>query len=468
MMPFRVPGPECQSVLIVQGDAAEVLAVREALAGWDDDEFNISCVRNCAAALEWLASDALGHAARDHRRLAIVVDLFLSDVQGIETFARLHRAAPRVPILVLCRRQDEALARIAVQNGAQEYLLKERLDSYQLGKALASMIQRAMLADASYQRDEQARITLDSIGDAVISSDVRGRITYLNGVAESMTGWTLAGASGQPIEKVLRLIDADSREALPNPMALALRENRTVGLGSNCVLSRRDGGEAFIEDSSAPIRDSAGRVTGAVMVFHDVSALRAQSRQMSFLAQHDSLTDLPNRTLLQDRLTQALALALRHPDRTVAVLFVDLDDFKAINDSLGHAIGDLLLKSVSRRLLGCVRSTDTVCRLGGDEFIILLPDLTHERDASAISEKVLRALRAPHRILHHLLRVTASIGIATLLDGDADAHLLLHNADRAMYQAKARGRNTYQFFEPALAGRSSEPQVGAVRQLQSA
>jgi len=267
---------------------------------------------------------------------------------------------------------------------------------------------------------------------------------------------------------VLRLIDATSRETVSCPMAQALRENRTVALTSNCVLRRRDGSDVFVEDSSAPVRDADGQVSGAVMVFRDVNAVRALSRHMSFLAQHDSLTDLPNRILLQDRLTQALTRVERHPNRIVALLFVDLDGFKAINDALGHAAGDLLLKSVARRLLGCVRNADTVSRLGGDEFVILLPELAHARDVTAVAEKVLRALRAPHRILHHLVRVTASIGIATLPEGEADARLLMNNADLAMYHAKANGRNNYQYFEPAMHEQALQRHPSNTRQLRSA
>lgn len=468
MMPLNGLGSSYQSVLLIQGAGADEIKVHEALSGWESGKFQVTWVRTLAAALDWLGNEALHHASSQDRRIAIVVDLFLADVQGIETFARLHRAAPRVPILVLCRREDEAVARLAIERGAQDYLLKEQLDDYLLGKALASMIQRAAVAEHRRQRDEAARITLDSIGDAVISTDVFGRITYLNGVAESVTGWTRAAASGQATEAVLPLIDGESRQAVQSPMAQAVRENRTVALSRNCILKRRDGREIFIEDSSAPIRDSKGRVTGAVMVFHDVSEVRAQSRHMSFLAQHDSLTDLPNRMLLQDRLTQALTLAQRHPDRTVAVLFVDLDGFKAVNDSLGHAVGDQLLKSVARRLLGCVRSADTVSRLGGDEFVILLPDLKQARDATAVTEKILCTLRAPHRISQQLVRVTASIGIATLPQGQTDAALLLKNADLAMYHAKAGGRNSYQFFEPALHERALGSHAGNVAQLQSA
>jgi diguanylate cyclase (GGDEF)-like protein len=236
-----------------------------------------------------------------------------------------------------------------------------------------------------------------------------------------------------------------------------MRANKTVCLTPNCVLIRRDGAEAAIEDSAAPIHDRRGRVTGAVMVFHDVSTTRALSLRMSHLAQHDSLTDLPNRVLLNDRLTQAMALAHRHRQK-LAVLFLDVDRFKRINDSLGHDIGDRLLQSVAQRLLGCVRSSDTVSRQGGDEFVILLPEVMHARDAAVCAEKILLALSAPYRIDQHTLHLTASIGIVTYPDNGTDAATLMKHADFAMYHVKDRGRNNYEFFQPDMNGRALERQ----------
>jgi diguanylate cyclase (GGDEF)-like protein len=215
--------------------------------------------------------------------------------------------------------------------------------------------------------------------------------------------------------------------------------------------------EAAIEDSAAPIHDRRGRVTGAVMVFHDVSTTRALSLRMSYLAQHDSVTDLPNRTLFNDRLTQAVALAHRHRQK-LAVLFLDLDRFKHINDSLGHDIGDRLLQSVAQRLRGCVRDSDTVSRQGGDEFVILLCNVAHARDAAGCAEKILLTLSAPHQIDAHNLHVTASIGIVVYPDDGTNAETLMKHADFAMYHAKALGRNNYQFFESDMNLRALERQ----------
>jgi diguanylate cyclase (GGDEF)-like protein len=185
------------------------------------------------------------------------------------------------------------------------------------------------------------------------------------------------------------------------------------------------------------------------MVFHDVSMARAVSLRMSYLAQHDGLTELPNRILLNDRLAQSMALMKRRKQK-LALLFLDVDHFKHINDSLGHAVGDRLLQSVAKRLQACVRSSDTVSRQGGDEFVILLSQVMHAQDAGISAEKILLALSKPHRIDDHEIHVTASIGIVTYPDDGTEAEVLLKNSDFAMYQAKDSGRNNYQFFKADL------------------
>jgi len=248
-----------------------------------------------------------------------------------------------------------------------------------------------------------------------------------------------------------------TREAVPNPLMLAIQDNKTVALAPNCVLIRRDGEEAAIEDSTAPIHDRRGQVTGAVMVFHDVSVARAMTAKMSYLAQHDSLTDLPNRVLLNDRLSEAIALSSRYR-RKLAVLFLDLDRFKHINDSLGHIVGDGLLQSVGRRLFTCVRSSDTVSRVGGDEFVVLLWEVKHAQDAAITADKILQVLREPHQIKKHELHITASIGIVTYPDDGTDAETLLKKADIAMYHAKDTGRDSYQFFKSEMNLRAMERQ----------
>jgi diguanylate cyclase (GGDEF)-like protein/PAS domain S-box-containing protein len=285
-----------------------------------------------------------------------------------------------------------------------------------------------------------------------------GNISYLNVVAEKMTGWTSAEALGRPLSDVFHIIDGATREPAPNPMEFAIHEDKTVKLTPNCILIRRDGSESSIEDSAAPIHDRSGLVTGAVIVFHDVTESRAMTEEMSHLAQHDILTDLPNRLLLKDRISQAIAAARRNNTK-VAVLFLDLDGFKDVNDSLGHAVGDTVLQSVAKCLSSCVRSSDTVSRQGGDEFVVLLSEIKHPSDAGITARKILTAVTASHTFEQHDLQLTASIGLSTYPEDGQDAEILLKNADTAMYQGKKKGHNTYQFFSQDMNARTVERQT---------
>jgi len=446
-----------QNILLIEDDLSYATAIREALTDSGHGAFQVEWVRHCIEGLERLVKSGRQEKHRPDGIAAVLANLFLADSHGIGTFDRLFCAAPQIPILVLSATQDEEIAKLAVQHGAQDYLLKTKFDGDAFPKALASMVERAANAEALYEEKERAQVTLNSIGDGVMSIDIWGHVTYLNTVAETLTGWTREEAAGRPLAEVFSVIDSTSRKPVQNPMLLAIRQNKTVGLTPNCVLVRRDGFEAAIEDSAAPIHDRRGHVTGAVMVFHDVSAARALSARMSYLAQHDSLTDLPNRILLKDRLTQSMSLAQRHRQK-LAVLYLDVDRFKHINDSLGHAIGDRVLQSVAQRLLVCVRSSDTVSRHGGDEFVILLADAVHAQDAIVSVDKILLALAAPHLIEKHDLSITASIGIAVYPDDGTDAETLMKHADFAMLHAKDSGRNNYQFFKPEMNVRALERQ----------
>jgi diguanylate cyclase (GGDEF)-like protein/PAS domain S-box-containing protein len=439
--------PDCalQNILLIQDDIADADSVRDALIHSSDGSFRVVWVRYCADGLKVLAKTQAQEGHDAIRIEAVVVDLSLPDSSGIETFDRLFQAAPQIPILILAAAQDEDIAKSAVQRGAQEYLLKGRLDAYLWPKAVSSMIERAANTEALFEEKERAQVTLNSIGDAVVTTDSLVNVTYLNLVAENLTGWSRQEAAGHPLAEVLNIIDGVTRKEARNPMAFAIQENKTVVLTPNCILVRRDGTEFAIEDSSAPIHDRHGQITGAVMVFHDVSAARAAILKMSHLAQHDGLTDLPNRLLLNDRLNEAIALALRY-QRQLAVLYLDIDRFKHINDSLGHVIGDRLLQSVAQRLLECVRASDTISRQGGDEFVILLPEVAHPQDAAVCADKLLEALRVPHRIDKHDLHVTASIGIATYPEDGTDCETLIRRADFAMYDAKDNGRDNRQSF----------------------
>jgi diguanylate cyclase (GGDEF)-like protein/PAS domain S-box-containing protein len=434
-------------ILLIENDPAAADKIRAALDLASGGSFDVEWVRQLSEGLERLSKKGID---------AVLLELSLPDNQGLDTFDKLFAAAPDIPILVLGN-GNEALAKEAVGRGAQDYLLAGHIDSYSLPRALHNAIERKAVEDALFVEKERAVVTLNSIGDAVLCTDISGNITYLNLVAESMTGWPREEAIGKPLADVFRIIDGATRKTARDPMKMAVEQNKTVGLTPNCVLIRRDGFESAIEDSAAPIHDRAGRITGAVIVFHDVSAARAMSVQMTHSAQHDVVTNLPNRLLLNDRINQSIASGRRWK-RPLAVIFLDLDRFKYINDSLGHGIGDELLQCVSKRLLASVRASDTVSRQGGDEFVILLSEITYPEDAATSAKKILHSLSAPCSIGGRDLRINGSIGISVYPEDGEDAETLIKNADTAMYHAKENGRNNFQFFEEEMNFKAVERQ----------
>jgi len=446
-----------RNVLLIQDNPADAEAIRRMLLDSRDEPYKVIWARGCAEALAELGrEDALASPAGSSIA-AIVLDLAPPDIHGLKSVDALVSASPQTPILVLSTAQSEEIAKAAVQHGAQDYFPKTLLDGDRLAKVIGQMIERCAIVNALFEEKERAQVTLNAIGDSVLAVNAQCYVTYLNLAAENMTGWPRDEAAGRSVDEVCRIIDVTTREVVANPMVFAIRENKTVELKANCLLIRRDGVEAGIEDSAAPIHDRRGQVTGAVMVFHDVSMARALSLKMSHLAQHDGLTDLPNRTLLNDRLSQAIALGRRHQQQ-LAVLFLDLDRFKHINDSLGHDFGDRVLRIVAQRLLHCARSSDTVSRQGGDEFVIVLSEISQALDAEVCAAKILTALSAPFYIDQHELYITASIGIATYPEDGREADGLLKHADLAMYHAKSNGSNNYQFFEASMNARAAERQ----------
>lgn len=310
------------------------------------------------------------------------------------------------------------------------------------GGSATRAAERRQAEAARFAARDRAEITLDSIGDAVLCTDLSGHVTYLNLAAEALTGWPRAAAAGRPLGDVFHIITRGTRDRARDPMNLAVALNRPVGLTADCMLVRRDGRETEIEDSAAPIHDRDGQVTGAVIVFRDVGAALETARQMSHLAQHDVLTGLPNRLLLDDRLTEAIALAHRR-HTPLGVLFMDIDGFKGLNDSLGHAAGDQLLQSVGTRLGGSLRQSDTVSRYGGDEFVILLSEIAHATHAATVGTKLLDAIAGPYRVGSRDVSVTASLGLSLYPEHGHDASTLIAKADAAMYAAKRAGPGNF-------------------------
>jgi diguanylate cyclase (GGDEF)-like protein/PAS domain S-box-containing protein len=284
---------------------------------------------------------------------------------------------------------------------------------------------------------------------AIYTRDMNDIVTTWNPAAERMFGWTALEAIGHPV----RTAPPGKMEEFQN-LGTRVRNGESINQ-VDLVRQRRDGSAININLSLAPLRDSAGRPYGYLSIAADITDRKAAEQQIEFLAYHDTLTGLPNRLLLQDRFEQAIAHAQRDGSR-VALLFMDLDHFKGINDTLGHDAGDALLRQVAARLRECVRDTDTICRQGGDEFLILLPDLNHADDTVPVLLKLMERLQEPFNADGQEIATSISLGVALFPEDGGNFETLLKKADMAMYQAKDAGRNTYRFFDEAMNVEASE------------
>jgi diguanylate cyclase (GGDEF)-like protein/PAS domain S-box-containing protein len=395
--------------------------------------------------VEWAGTLADGLAKlADHVVSAVLLDLSLPECRDLTAVDELRRIAPNAAILILARTTDQVLARRAVERGASDYVVTDQLDTRSFVQLIAMMFERRAVDEQKFVERERAEVTLNSIGDAVLTTDTLGHVTYLNAEAEVLTGWTRSEAFARPLADVFDVMDVLTGQRAQDPATLAIDHKKKVRLSGSYILVGRDGAETAIEHAAAPICDRLGNILGAVIVFRDVVVSRERSLQMLHLAEHDALTDLPNRLLLNDRLARALAIARRY-GRRVAVLFLDCDRFKHVNDTLGHAVGDLVLKSIARRIQSAVRDSDTVSRHGGDEFVVLLSEVDQAEDAGVIARKIIAAVAEPHLVPQHELLLAASIGISLYPEDGLDAQTLISRADTAMYYAKS-SRNQVGFY----------------------
>ena len=302
--------------------------------------------------------------------------------------------------------------------------------------------------------EDRYRALLEAAPDAMVVVNEGGEIVLLNVQAEKQFGYRRDELVGQKVTDIIptgfaeRLV-ADALRSAEEALA------QQMGTGMELTGRRKDGSGFPIEILLSPLESAEGTLVTAAI--RDITERKKADAQMIHWAQHDFLTDLPNRFLLNDRIDQAIAWALRH-GKQIAVLFLDLDGFKYINDSLGHSIGDRLLQSIAKRLEQCVRAPDTVSRQGGDEFVVLLSEEEHWEDAAIVAGRMLQSVADAHAINQHDLHVTASIGVSVYPDDGMDAETLVKNADTAMYNAKENGRQSYQFFKPDMNIRAVERQ----------
>ncbi|HEX2492738.1 MAG TPA: EAL domain-containing protein [Steroidobacter sp.] len=312
---------------------------------------------------------------------------------------------------------------------------------------ISDITERKRAETAVFEEKEKAQVTLQSIGDAVITTDSAGRVEYLNPVAEELTGWRTSEAQGKSLPEVLNILNEASRVPLEDPVSRALREGCVIALADQSVMVNRRGQEIAVQHSAAPIRDRTGGIIGAVMVFHDVSKERRLRRALAYQASHDALTGLINRREFENRLNEALVNARVNEATTHVLLYLDLDQFKLVNDTCGHQAGDRLLKQITGILQTRTRSSDTIARLGGDEFGILLQDCT-AGCAAKIADNLRQAIRE-YRFEWQdgAMNVGVSIGIVEINSASESIASVLSAADVACYAAKDSGRNRVHMYQ---------------------
>jgi diguanylate cyclase (GGDEF)-like protein/PAS domain S-box-containing protein len=315
---------------------------------------------------------------------------------------------------------------------------------------------------------ELMRVTLRSIGDAVITTDAAGLISWLNPVAERMTGWLSSEAVGRPLLQVFHIVNEETRESAPDPVAACLAEGRIVGLAHQTLLISKDGTEYGIQDSAAPILNAQGEMLGVVLVFHDVSEQRRLSGEMTYRATHDALTGLVNRAEFETRMLRTLRHAQEH-DSQHALMYIDLDQFKLVNDACGHSVGDQLLQQVSKLLGDAVRARDTLARLGGDEFAIILEHCNMEQ-AGRVAQKICDRMD-DFRFIHEdrRFRIGTSIGLVPVDKRWASTAAIQQAADTSCYAAKEAGRNrVHAWFDTDAAMRARSHEIQWTSRIESA
>jgi len=370
--------------------------------------------------------------------------LYVNPIDRERVFARLEAQGMVKNFEYRLRRKDGTEI-VVLENSRAIYDDRNILIAHE--GTITDITERKRAETRVFEEKERAQVTLQSIGDGVITTDADGRVDYINPVAQDLTGWDMRGARGMPVTDLMMIVNEHTRASCDNPVVRCLKEGRVITLPENSVLITKNGDEVPIQDSAAPIRDRIGNIIGSVMVFHDVSKESRLFRQLSYQASHDTLTGLINRREFENRLVTALDKIKSNAEETHALLYVDLDQFKVVNDTFGHTAGDALLRQLSELVHANIRASDVLARLGGDEFGILLERCDKER-AIKVAEEIRGSIEG-YRFEWQgsFTTVRCSIGVVLVTSEHADDVAgLMSSADVACYSAKDMGRNQVHFY----------------------
>jgi diguanylate cyclase (GGDEF)-like protein/PAS domain S-box-containing protein len=435
-------------------------AVRLLLVEDDEDDYVLtrellSEAKRTTFELEWISSfdEALPALATSTHDVCLI-DYRLGEHDGLELLRHARAAGVTAPLILLTGQGGGDIDLAAMRAGAADYLVKGAIDGPLLERSIRYALEQSRTLRALRESEERYALSARGANDGLWVWDLRTSDVYYSPRWKSMLGYEEEEIGSGPDEWFLR-VHPDDAEILRSAIDLHLR-GETPHLESEHRMRSRDGSYRWMLSRGLAVRDGSGAATRIAGSQTDVTERKLAVERLTHDAFHDGLTQLPNRALFMDRLSRAIETHRRHPESLFAVLFLDLDRFKIVNDSLGHLLGDELLIAVAKRLGHLVRSSDTVARLGGDEFAMLLDGIDHETDAVRAATRVQEELLLPIRIGAHEIFTTVSIGIALSTTGYADPQDVLRDADIAMYRAKARGKARHEVFDTAMHDRTVE------------
>ena len=392
------------------------------------------------ALVEMLGYDSV----EDMKSVGKTTELYVNPIDRERVFARLEAEGVVKNFENRLRCKDGSVI-VVLENARAVYDDSNKIVAHE--GTITDITERKRAETRIFEEKERAQVTLQSIGDGVITTDADGRIDYINPVAQDLTGCDMRGARGKPVADIMTFVNEHTRATVENPVMRCLKDGRVITLAENSMLITRNSDETPIQDSVAPIRDRIGNIIGAVMVFHDTSKESRLFRQLSYQASHDALTGLINRSEFENCLAAAFDKLKIDSEQTSAMLYLDLDQFKVVNDTFGHTAGDELLRQLTEIVQAQIRSTDVFARLGGDEFGILLERCDEQR-AVEVAEAIRGSVEG-YRFewLDSFTTIRVSIGVVMLTSLEDNVASLMSSADVACYSAKDMGRNQVHLYE---------------------
>jgi diguanylate cyclase (GGDEF)-like protein/PAS domain S-box-containing protein len=433
MEAILLPNPDLLRILIIDDDEDDYLIIRDLLLEVTEVRYQIDWVDNYKKALQII---------NEKNYDSCLLDLRLGKYSGLELLREIVKVKYRMPVILLTGIKNHAIDVEAMNSGAVDFLIKGEVNAVILERSIRYSIERKKMEEVLYNEKERVQVTLDSIGDAVITADNEGKITYLNQIATKLTGWDSETAWRLPLTHVFKVVAEDTLKKFSDLIKMVIVADQVIDFSDQALLVSRTGQSYAIEGSASPIHDRENRVGGIVIAFRDVTATREMSKKISYQASHDGLTGLINRVKFEEELNLALmdtkVLKIEH-----CLLYLDLDRFKLVNDTCGHLAGDQLLKQVTALIQGKIRCTDIFARMGGDEFAILLHNCPLTR-ANEIAGDICSSIYNFQFIYQdYEFNIGVSIGIVSINVDSPGLDRILCNADEACYLAKDKGGNGY-------------------------